>query len=213
MIARRYRRMMRGHAEALMPMIVETMAEAGESFRLLDAVAVTVGPGAFTGIRVGLAAARGIALAAGIPAVGVTTFAAVAESVPESERGNRRLVVLLDSRRGDVFVQEFATSLRPARPPEIRAPASFADDLAPERTILAGDGVALVRPHLTGAKLDVEFSSMDGPTDAAHVAVAAIRLLASGEALPARPLYLRAPDVRPADREASAPDKIGPRRP
>jgi tRNA threonylcarbamoyladenosine biosynthesis protein TsaB len=211
-IARRHRRMMRGHAEALMPMIVETMTEADESFRRLDAVAVTVGPGAFTGIRIGLAAARGIALAAGIPAVGVTTFAAVAESVPESERGNRRLIVLLDSKRGDVFVQEFAASLRPARPPEIRAPAPFADALA-ERTVLAGDGVALVRPHLTGAKRDVEFSSADGPADAAHVAAAAVRLSASGEALPARPMYLRAPDVRPADREASVADKIGCRRP
>lgn len=195
-----------------MPMIVETMTEADESFRKLDAVAVTVGPGAFMGIRIGLAAARGIALAGGIPAVGVTTFAVVAESVPESERGNRRLIVLLDSKRGDVFVQEFAASLRPARPPEIRAPASFADDLAVERAVLAGDGVALVRPHLTEAKRDIAFSSADGPADAAHVVAAAIRLLASGEVLPpARPLYLRGPDVRPADRDIV--DKTGPHRP
>lgn len=197
-VARRFRRMTRGHAEALMPMIVETMTEADESLRGLDAVAVSVGPGAFTGIRIGLAAARGIALAAGIPAVGVTSFSAVAEAVPESERGDRRLIVLLDSKRGDVFVQEFSVSLRPAELPEIRAPASFAADRAAEGVILAGDGVALVRPHLAGLKPDLRLSSADGPADAAHVATAAIRLLGSGDILPARPLYLRAPDVRPA---------------
>src|SRR5215470_1069032 len=73
--AHRYRTMTRGHAEALMPMLAETVAQAGETFHALTAVAVTVGPGAFTGIRIGLAAARGIGLAATIPVVGVTTFA------------------------------------------------------------------------------------------------------------------------------------------
>src|SRR5262245_36705535 len=84
--AHRYRAMTRGHAEALMPMLAETVAQAGETFHSLTAMAVTVGPGAFTGIRVGLAAARGIGLAAAIPVVGVTTFAAVAEAIPEAER-------------------------------------------------------------------------------------------------------------------------------
>src|SRR5919108_3263764 len=108
-IAQRYRQMVRGHAEALMPMVLETMAEAGETLRRLNAVAVSVGPGAFTGLRIGLAAARGVGLAAAIPVVGVTTFAAVAEAVPESERDGRTLIVLLDTKRGDVFVQRFPT--------------------------------------------------------------------------------------------------------
>src|SRR5262245_1095256 len=106
-VARRYRAMTRGHAEALMPMIVETMAAAAEAFPALTAVAVTVGPGAFTGIRIGLAAARGIGLAADIVVTGVTTFAAVAEAVPEAERAGQKLLVLLDSKRGDLFVQQF----------------------------------------------------------------------------------------------------------
>src|SRR5438552_13886170 len=82
-VARSRREMARGHAEALIPMLVETMSGAGESLKALDAVAVTVGPGAFTGIRIGLAAARGIGLAANIPVVGITTFAAIAEAVGE----------------------------------------------------------------------------------------------------------------------------------
>ena len=70
--------MMRGHAEALMPMIAAVMSAAGMEFAALDRIAVTVGPGSFTGLRVGVAAARGIALAAGKPAVGLTTLAALA---------------------------------------------------------------------------------------------------------------------------------------
>ncbi len=70
--------MARGHAEALMPLIARVMEQAAISFAALDRIAVTVGPGSFTGLRVGIAAARGIALAAGKPVVGLTTLAALA---------------------------------------------------------------------------------------------------------------------------------------
>ncbi|MCH7931874.1 MAG: tRNA (adenosine(37)-N6)-threonylcarbamoyltransferase complex dimerization subunit type 1 TsaB, partial [Proteobacteria bacterium] len=71
-LAQRFATMARGHAEALMPMVEAVMAEAGLAFADLDLVATTVGPGTFTGLRVGLAAARGLALAGGLPIVGVT---------------------------------------------------------------------------------------------------------------------------------------------
>ena len=70
--------MVRGHAEALMPLIARVMHQADMPFTALDRVAVTTGPGSFTGLRVGIAAARGIALASGKPAVGITTLAAYA---------------------------------------------------------------------------------------------------------------------------------------
>ena len=73
--------MKRGHAEALMPLIARVMRESGIGFAALDRIAVTTGPGSFTGLRVGLSAARGIALAAGRPAVGLTTLTAYAASV------------------------------------------------------------------------------------------------------------------------------------
>lgn len=195
-VARRYREMARGHAEVLMPMLVETVAEAGESFSALNAVAVTVGPGAFTGIRIGLAAARGIALAAGIPVVGVTTFAAVAEAVSETERANRRLLVLLDSKRGDVFVQEFASERAAVGSPTILSPDAVLHRLAPGSFILAGDGIAVVRSHLGAAGLDVEYSAVNGPADACWVAQLAARSIAERTGLPATPLYLRAPELR-----------------
>ena len=70
--------MARGHAEALMPLIATVMSDARTEFDELDRIAVTVGPGSFTGLRVGVAAARGIGLAAGKPVVGLTTLAAMA---------------------------------------------------------------------------------------------------------------------------------------
>ena len=70
--------MKRGHAEALMPLIARVMKQSGIAFAALDRIAVTTGPGSFTGLRVGLSAARGIALAADKPVVGVTTLTAYA---------------------------------------------------------------------------------------------------------------------------------------
>jgi tRNA threonylcarbamoyladenosine biosynthesis protein TsaB len=195
-VARRYRQLARGHAEVLMPMVLETMAEGGETLRRLDAVAVSVGPGAFTGIRIGLAAARGIGLAAAVPTVGVTTFDAVAEAVPEPERSGRTLLILLDTKRGDIFVQRFSPSHSPIDPPLIQSPELFVDSLAAEPILLAGDGVALVRPRLVAADIEVQFSTALGPVDAANVAAVAARAIAGGDAMPASPLYLRAPDVR-----------------
>ena len=76
LIAQESQAMKRGHAEALMPLIARVMKESGIGFAVLDRIAVTTGPGSFTGLRVGLSAARGIALAAGKPAVGLTTLTA-----------------------------------------------------------------------------------------------------------------------------------------
>lgn len=195
-VAHRFRLMTRGHAEALIPMIVETMADAGMRLDSLDAVAVTVGPGAFTGIRIGLAAARGIVLATSIPAAGVTTFAAVVEAIPAAERDERDVMVLLDSKRGDLFVQRYTAALDPIGPPAIAAPEAVAHGLSSGRCILAGDGIALVRPHLEGAALDIACSTANGPADALHVVRLAARRIDAGGGLPPEPLYLRAPEVR-----------------
>src|SRR5947209_2932504 len=78
MIAQQSLPMKRGHAEALMPLIARVIKASGIGFAGLDRIAVTTGPGSFTGLRVGLSAARGIALAAAKPAVGLTTLAAYA---------------------------------------------------------------------------------------------------------------------------------------
>jgi tRNA threonylcarbamoyladenosine biosynthesis protein TsaB len=203
--AHRFRPMARGHAEALMPLAIEVLAEAGIGFGDLDTVAVTVGPGAFTGLRIALAAARGIALAAGIPVIGVTTFAAIAEAVPMAERTDRSLLVLLDSKRGDLFAQLFASDLSPVGEPEIVPPAGIGRLVSSGPLVLAGDGVVLLGAAVAALGRQVAVSIVQGPPDAAAVARLAARLARSGHGLPPTPLYLRAPDARLPEDPGQAP--------
>ena len=98
--------MQRGHAEALMPLIARVMQRAGTAFAELDRIAVTTGPGSFTGLRVGLAAARGIALAAGKPAIGLTTLAAYATPLVAAD-ATRAVVAAIDARHDQVYLQVF----------------------------------------------------------------------------------------------------------
>src|SRR5262245_31422590 len=104
-------KMARGHAEALMPQIARVMAKAALEFAALDRIAVTVGPGSFTGLRVGVAAARGIALAANKPAVGVSTLAAMAMPVIVSDDSNP-VVVVIDARNDQAYMQAFGVNGR-----------------------------------------------------------------------------------------------------
>jgi tRNA threonylcarbamoyladenosine biosynthesis protein TsaB len=98
----RHEPMEKGQAERLMPLLEEVLAEAGLHWPDLRAIAVGTGPGNFTGVRIAVAAARGLALGLGIPAVGVTRLEALAEGLP------RPLTVVEDARRGEVYVQSFS---------------------------------------------------------------------------------------------------------
>lgn len=96
----------KGHAERLMPMIDEVLRDAGLSLKDMTRIGVTVGPGSFTGIRVGVAAARGFALSLGIPAIGVTTLQVVAEQVLEIDPP-APVVAAIDAGRAEIFAQAF----------------------------------------------------------------------------------------------------------
>src|SRR5690349_16574961 len=116
-VASESRVMQRGHAEAVMPLIARVMDRSGLGFANIDRVAVTVGPGSFTGLRVGIAAARGIALAAGKPAVGLSTLASYAAPLI-AENDAVPVVVAIDARHGHVYLQVFGagglTLVKPA---------------------------------------------------------------------------------------------------
>src|ERR1700749_108252 len=96
--------MQRGHAEALMPLIARVMKESALPFAALDRIAVTTGPGSFTGLRVGLSAARGIALAANKPVVGLTTLTAYAAPLV-SQNGEHPVISAIDARHDYVYLQ------------------------------------------------------------------------------------------------------------
>jgi tRNA threonylcarbamoyladenosine biosynthesis protein TsaB len=196
----RFEEMERGQAERLNPMVGEVMAEAGLAFADLSLVAVTVGPGAFTGLRIGLACARAINLAAGVPLAGVTTFAALARAIPEAEREGREVLVCVDGKRRDVFVQRFDAALAPLGAPGALDPDAAAAALCAGTYLIAGDGAIRLRAALaagdagdsTAARL--RFSSAVTPPDARHVAV--LGQAAGPSPTPPRPFYIRPPDAR-----------------
>jgi len=205
-VANRFELMERGQAERLNPMIGEVMDDAALAFRDLDAIAVTTGPGAFTGLRIGLAAARAIALAVAVPVIGVTTFDALALAVPEAERAGRSLVVAVNGKRRDVFYQLFGADGQSCGPGAALDPGAAVDVLPPGPLLIAGDGAPQLRAGLAGneeagdgPEARIRFSIAVAPPDAVYVArIGAERRPAEGTApsAPPRPLYIRPPDAR-----------------
>ncbi len=197
-LTHRQEAMRRGQAERLVPMIQAAMREADLAYEALDAVVVTTGPGGFTGVRIGLATARGLGLALGCPVVGVSSFeAAAAASDPAARRG-RTLAVLIDAKRDDLFVQAFDAALEALTAPAALPPAGLHEHLPEGPLLLAGDAVGQARAGLESAGRDLAVAESPAQVDAAVVAaLAAARPLPGPDAPPPRPLYLRAPDVTP----------------
>jgi tRNA threonylcarbamoyl adenosine modification protein YeaZ len=187
--------MTRGHAEALMPLIARVMDQAGVDFVDLDRIAVTLGPGSFTGLRVGISAARGIALAAGKPTVGVPTLSAYAAPQIANEAG-AAIVAAVDARRDNVYLQVFASSGRTIVAPAVAA-VGEAVRAASGPVYLVGSGAALLAaawPAEQPAPLGIE------PQDAPSILwVARLGAAAPKSDVAPTPLYLRAPDARPQD--------------
>jgi len=190
-LAREHRDMRHGHAEALLPMIDRTTAVAGLHAGDMAVVAVSVGPGGFTGIRAGLAAAQGLALASGAALVGVTSFAAVAAKLP---RHDNPLLVVLDSRREDFYVQLFAQDGTALGEPAAVSP----DDLGRFATTAIGDAPLRIAGDMAEGAAEA-LRSRSGMTIIPGSAPDAIGVLAAASRqafiVRARPLYLRPPDV------------------
>lgn len=194
LIAQELLPMKRGHAEALMPLIARVMKESGIGFAALDRIAVTTGPGSFTGLRVGLSAARGIALAAGKPVVGLTTLTAYAAPIV-GQNAAQPVISAIDARHDHVYFQ-----------------------------VVNGDGSSLVRPRVAPVEEALDASQFGAPYLVGNAAgilaerwpqdapppfkvdaqpapdinwVAWLGAAVSPETAPARPYYLRAPDAKP----------------
>ncbi len=207
-VAHRFTAMRRGQAEHLVPMIETVMGAADTAYDALDALAVTVGPGGFTGVRIGLATARGLALALHRPLIGISNFDAVAAAVPAAARAGRLLAVVLDSKRHELYVEAFAPPAdddpRPLGPGQALGPGAavppdaLAAWLPAGLVLLAGDAAPAALAALRRARRDASSASSPGLADAAQVAaIAAARPLPHPDADMPLPLYLRPPDVTP----------------
>ncbi len=192
----------RGHAETLLPMIQSLMASARCEFSDLDLIAVTVGPGTFTGLRIGLAVARGIALASQKPIIGITTLEALAASVsPELARG-RPIIATADARRGEIYFQAFrqngnAEDLTALDPPLALPVAQCRSHFPAAPALLIGSGAGLLPEAEQLGEEGYDILDIDPDPDALIVAgLAAMRDLPDENAPPPDPLYLRAPDAK-----------------
>ncbi len=181
----------KGHAERLMGVVDDVLATAGISYDDLERLAVAVGPGSFTGIRVGVSAVRGLALALGRPAVGVDVLEALAH--PHLNAGSAVLAIQ-DARRGELYAALYA-----ANGSVLRAPAVLALDALPafatggqaQSLGLAGSGAAIASAQLAHARI---VSSRAEPPIEAVAAIGARRVPGA----PVRPLYLRQADAKPS---------------
>ncbi|WP_425990395.1 tRNA (adenosine(37)-N6)-threonylcarbamoyltransferase complex dimerization subunit type 1 TsaB [Brevundimonas sp. TWP2-3-2] len=176
--------MARGHSERLGGFVRDAVAEAGGGFEALDRIGVTVGPGSFTGLRVGLAFAQGLGAALGLPVVGVSTLAALALS---ADGGQGTTAAVIDARRGQVYLQLFETG-HPASEPEAVSLEDAIARLADRSWRITGSGATLVGG---------EVSTVTAPDPAA---LAALTAALDPAIHPPRPLYLRAPDATPPTR-------------
>jgi len=200
-IAMESQAMRRGHAEALMPLVARVMKESALPFAALDRIAVTTGPGSFTGLRVGLSAARGIGLAAGKPVVGLTTLSAYAAPIV-SEGGDQPVISAIDARHDQLYLQ-----------------------------VVSGHGSSLVRPKVASVEEALTASRFGAPYLLGNAAkiladrwpsdatppfkidaqpapditwVAWLGAAVNPETAPAKPFYLRAPDAKPSQDTTSA---------
>jgi len=186
-LAHRLTVMERGHAEALAPMVEEVMTEANIPFARLDRLAVTTGPGTFTGQRVGLAFMRGLRLALDRPLIGVTTLSVMVRQAM-AETGCSTGVALHDARRDEVYLEIVGEQERPPCVLLFEDAVALISKIA-RPLVLAGTAAKRVHVHLP----DAELSNVLQP-DALWVARMAQTM--SPPAMTPKPLYLRAPDAK-----------------
>src|SRR5215211_368466 len=187
-LAAAFQPMATGQAEAIGSMVRGVMENSGMAFSSLDRIAATVGPGTFTGLRIGLAFARGLKLALGIPIVGITTLKAIAANVTSNPRA-RPIAVLIDARRGNVYSQLFSANLDPLNEPLAHSLKEAAARLPKHECWIIGSGADLLAG--TGEHRNLTRSQA---SDLPHASVVAT--LAAGEVaskIPPAPLYLRPP--------------------
>jgi tRNA threonylcarbamoyl adenosine modification protein YeaZ len=193
--------MARGNAEALAPLLQRVMAKVEGGFASLDRIAATVGPGSFTGIRIGLATARAIGLGLSLPVVGVSSLVAFAGPLLVEVRPGL-IAAAIDARHGRVYLQLLESNGRPFLSPRVATLREAVRAIGAGPARLAGNGALLLAAEAARIGLPVEIADqLDYPD---ILSVARLGLIAEASRSPPRPLYLKAPDAEPAENTAIA---------
>jgi len=188
--------MERGHAEALLPLIDRVAARVDGGFESLDRVAVTVGPGSYTGLRVGISAARGIGLAAGIPVVGVATLSAFLAPMMVKERRGL-FTAALDAKHGHIYIQAIAAGGRTIIQPSLMTYRDAVRVLGSGPLLISGSAAVMLAVEARAQGVEAHVTDTPQAPDIAWVARLGA-LADPSQALP-KPLYLRDPDAKPQD--------------
>lgn len=183
----------RGHAERLFPLIDDIMTTAGAEIESVGRIAVNVGPGSFTGIRIAVAAARGLGLALGVPVVGIDALRLIAASLEEPADGP--ILAAVDARRGEIYAALYGPKGEVLEPPFAADAESVLDRLGARAAVIAGSGAAILahQAAISGLRVPpVDTMSATNP-----LALARLGSVAEPNTAVPRPLYLRAPDAKP----------------
>ncbi len=187
--------MVRGHAEALMPMVVEVLAEAGLAPSELDLIAATEGPGSFTGVRIAIAAARGLALSTNAKLYGTDSLSVMAKVALEGGAlPNGPFAVAVDARRGMLYLGIYDETGR-REGPLLVAPDDAVSLLPGDLGLAVGSGAALLAEASARQGRHIASALPELQPSAAALAKMALQAGETHQAL--RPLYLRPPDARP----------------
>lgn len=186
--------MERGHAEALLPMVGRVIAALDGSFAALTRIAVAIGPGSFTGIRVGVSAARAFGLACGVPVVGVSTLAALAAPAIAAGFGPT-IAAAVDAHHGHVYVQSFSSEGETRLAPAILPAAEAIRAVGPGPVRLVGSGAPMLAIEAWSAGIEADIDDAGAVPDIRYVARLG-RLMDPARARP-QPFYIKAPDAKP----------------
>ncbi|MBL0941898.1 MAG: tRNA (adenosine(37)-N6)-threonylcarbamoyltransferase complex dimerization subunit type 1 TsaB [Alphaproteobacteria bacterium] len=191
--------MQRGQAEILMPKIITLLRKADVSFSDLNMIAVTVGPGSFTSLRIGLATAKGLSLAAQIPIVGFKTFEVLAHSIPTSENNDSNLLVAIDSLRADIYCQLYNPQLIEIESATTLFPEDILNYTGFKNLRAIGNGIHALKEQLSQYHPHVIFPELGASPTSEVLCQMAMKLspldYQNSDLRACQPFYLRPPDV------------------
>jgi tRNA threonylcarbamoyladenosine biosynthesis protein TsaB len=197
-----------GHAEALMPMVERVMSRTQLAFSDLERIAVTTGPGSFTGMRIGVSAARALSLATGAPVVGFSSLEVMAQTARSNFIASGsgaafpvRILVAVDARKDQVYAQLFGGEDLESQA-QVLSPDEAAKLIPDGPVALVGSGAAMVAAHVNAHRSDVEMHFPSLQPDALCLVIMASQLVLGTppfKPTDIRPLYLRPPDAKPQD--------------